>query len=89
MSLKIENHSAATTAESIRTLSPTHFRQDAVLVGCRSISEHRALLALALQALKDGHVREITDYSKSGRLIMRIEFRPPPVSMEEVLMQNE
>ncbi|HEJ4267111.1 MULTISPECIES: hypothetical protein [Stenotrophomonas] len=79
---------AVAAAAAIKQLSATCFRQDTVLVECKDASEHQTLLALALQALQNGHVREITDHQKSGCLDIRIEFRRPPIPMEDVTLRN-
>lgn len=75
-------------AAAIKQLSATCFRQDIVLVECKDASEHQTLLALALEAFQNGHVRQITDYQKSGCLDIRIEFRRPPIPMEKVTLRN-
>lgn len=80
---------AAAAATSIKQLSATCFRQDTVLVACKDASEHQTLLALAQQALKDGHILKITDYQQSGCLDIRIEFRRPPILTKEVSPQSQ
>lgn len=68
---------AAAVATSIKQLSAACFRQDTVLVECKNASEHQALLALAKQALKDGYILQITEYTQSGCLDILLEFRRP------------
>jgi|GEM_PF-3021326 len=83
-----KRETAAAAATSIKQLSATCFRQDTVLVACKDASEHQTLLALAQQALEDGHILQITDYQQSGCLDIRIEFRRPPIPMKEVTLRN-
>lgn len=83
-----ERGTAVAAAAAIKQLSATCFRQDTVLIECKDASEHQTLLALALQALQNGHIRQITDYQKSGCLDIRIEFRRPPIPMKEGTLRN-